>query len=133
VFLGKPSLEDVDAIVRRQMQRMPCAEGEDIIDVPLLCSRLMYSEPSCADAEALCQKALTAAIREEILRSQEYSEHDSMDDAARRVVHQRHFDAALQELTGWNTVHVEEGAVETEGKPLLNKPFEMELSGTFHF
>jgi hypothetical protein len=134
VLLGKPSLQDVEAIVRRQMQRMPCAEAEgEVVDVSLMCSHLMAFEPSCADAEALCHKALTAAIREEILRSMDSGDQDAMGKSAPcRVVHQRHFDAALRELTGWGP-EVAKFEQREEILPLSTSPFEFQLTGAFHF
>eukprot|EP01034_Spumella_vulgaris_P023780 gene23780-30048_t len=128
VLLGKPSLEDVRAIVARQMLRMPCAnEGDgEAIDLSSLCSRLMFVSPSCADAEALCHKALAAAIREQILASQAVTGGAL---SARRVVCQRHFETALQELVGWRESLPSESDVKLESTP----PFVFENRGEFHF
>lgn len=82
---------------------MPCEKGISLLSVA---TWLMAASPSCADAEALCHRALSCAIREEISCTEVTGGAVAAERAGRREVKQRHFDAALSELTGISAAHL---------------------------
>lgn len=97
ILLDKPTCEDVQNIIRNQIRTMPVNESVNVLHTATL---LMTMHPSCADAEALCQKALFGAIREHIHQSNDSAEASSSIAVADRKVTQSHFNQALSELTG---------------------------------
>ena len=108
ILLAKPTRSDVQRIVEQQMRRMPCDADVSALSAATV---LMAMQPSCADAEALGHRALSGAIREEISAS----ENGVPFLAGRRKVGQRHFVAALSELTGMSADHIARlGTVQTE-------------------
>ena len=88
ILLDKPTSEDVQSIIKSQLQSIPY--DENTVNIPHIATMLMGMNPSCADAEALCQKALFNAIREEIVTN----------NMNIKKVQLSHFNAALSELTG---------------------------------
>jgi SpoVK/Ycf46/Vps4 family AAA+-type ATPase len=105
--LDQPTSADVQAIVRLNMDRLSCAK-EDDLDAAVMAAVLMTKRPSCADAEALCQRALALAIREEISSMEaEEGEGARGSNMRRRLVAKRHFVAALSELTGMSGAQVD--------------------------
>lgn len=101
ILLGQPTRDDVEAIVRLNMRKLSCSV-EPGLDAAVMTTILMMKRPSCADAEALCQRALALAIREEIETAEKDSnlETDSRDSGRLRMVSRRHFALSLSELTG---------------------------------
>lgn len=120
ILLDKPSLGDVECIIRRAVERIPCA-GD--VDVARLGAVLVTCRPSCADAEALCQRALSLAIREEIAILEAGDTAEGRPDGGRQV-RMEHFLSALSELTGFSEAHI--AALEKQRAT----PFEW--SGNFH-
>lgn len=109
ILLDQPTSADVQAIVRMNLERLTC-RVEEGLDAAVMATVLMTKRPSCADAEALCHRALTLAIRDEI-SAVEAEEETGVAAAGRadrrREVSKRHFVAALGELTGMSGAQVE--------------------------
>lgn len=101
ILLDKPTCEDVQCIIRNQIRSMPVDESVNVLHTATL---LMTMHPSCADAEALCQKALFGAIREHIHSSCSGGSGGGDDGdglgVENKKVKQSHFNQALSELTG---------------------------------